>query len=86
MNNFILNPTNQLEIIDTINNLNSNKVSGPDSIHYKILHLIKLNIADTLSKIINLSFEIALDFDKLNVSKAIPVFKDKGDILHSINY
>ena len=77
MNNFsfFIKPTDELEITDAINNLKSNKTSGPYSIHHKILHLIKLNIADPLSKIINLSFETASYFDKLKVSKAIPVYR-----------
>ena len=73
-------------MIRTINNLNSNKATGPSSIDYKILHLIKLNIAESLSRLINLSFENAIYFQNLEISKVIPFYKDKGSNLDSSNY
>ena len=51
-----IQPTNPLELIGIISNLNANKASGPYSIDYEILHLIKLIIAEPLSRIIHLSF------------------------------
>ena len=73
-------------MIRIINHLDANKASGPYSIDYEILHLIKLIIAEPLSRIINLSFEKAKYFDNLKISKAIPVYKDKGSNLDSGNY
>ena len=84
--NFFIIPTHPVEIIETINDLNSNKSTGPNSIPNEIIDLIKINIADPLSKIVNLSFVNALYFDNLKVSKAIPVFKDKGSLLDCSNY
>ena len=86
MNNFsfFIKPNDELEIIDTINNLKSNKASRLYSIQHKILHLIKLNIADPLTKLINFSLKTALYFDQLKVSKDVSVYKN-GDILDSSN-
>ena len=39
-----------------------------------------------LSKLINLSFEKAIYFDNLKISKAVPIFKDKGNLLERNNY
>ena len=52
--------TNPLQVIRTINILNDNKASGPYNIDYEILHLIKLIIANPLSRVNNLSFENAI--------------------------
>ena len=62
--NFFMKHTDSKEILELINNLNSNKASGPYSIPSEILHLIKFIIADPLSKIINHSFENGVYFDK----------------------
>ena len=48
--NFFMTPTDSIEVIDTINDLKSNKATGPN----EILHLIKLILAEPLSKLINL--------------------------------
>ena len=84
--NFFIKPTNPIEIINTINNLNSNSANGSFSIPNEILHLLKMNIAEPLSNLIKFSFGSAIYFDKMKVSKAIPVFKDKGNILDTSNY
>ena len=43
---FFIKPTNPTEIINIINNLDSNKATGSYIIPNDILHLIKLNIAE----------------------------------------
>ena len=83
---FFIKPTNPIEIINVINKLNSNKASGPFSVQPDILQLIKNIIADPLSKLINSSFESGIYFDNLKISKNIPIFKEKGDILEKSNY
>ena len=83
---FFLIPTDPVEVLEIIGDINSNKVTGPFSIPNKILDLIKINIAEPLSKLINLSFATSCYFDNLKVSKAIPVFKDKGSLLDCSNY
>ena len=45
-----------------------------------------MNIAEPLSILINLSFEKAFYFGNMMISKVIPVYKDKGNILGSSNY
>ena len=45
--NFFIKPTNPIEIINTINNLNSNSANGPFSILNEILHLLKMNSRTT---------------------------------------
>ena len=54
--NFFINPTDEVEIINLIDNLCTNKATGPHSIPTDIFQLIKFNIATPLSEIINLSF------------------------------
>ena len=45
-----------------------------------------MNIAEPLSILINLSFEKAFYIGNMKISKVIPVYKDKGNILDSSNY
>ena len=79
-------PTDPVEIIETINGLNSNKAIGPYSISDKIIDLVKINISEPLSNIVYLLFVNALYFDNLKISKATPVYKDKGTLLDCCNY
>ena len=83
---FFMKPTNKQEIIEIINSLNLNKSTGPHSIPNEIINLIKYNIAEPLAEIINLSFETGTYIDNLKLSKVIPIFKEKGNILHCENY
>ena len=85
-NNFFISPTDKDEIVNIINNISLNKAVGPHSIPTNILHLIKLNISEPLSEIINLSFVKGIYFDNLKISKTIPTFKDKGSNLECNNY
>ena len=68
---FLLN-LNPIEIINIINNLNSNKATGPYSISNEI-NPLKMNIADPLSILINISFEKAFYFRNTKISKIVPV-------------
>ena len=45
-----------------------------------------MDIAEPLCELINLLFEKAIYFDNLKVSKAIPIFKDKGSLHERSNY
>ena len=83
---FFMNPTDQNEIINIINKLNINKSTGPHSIPNNILNLIKFNIAEPLSEIVNLSFANGIYIENLKLSKTIPIFKDKGSNLECDNY
>ena len=84
--NFFINRTDEYEIINIINNLSSNKATGPHSIPTDILQLIKFNISKPLSAIFNLSFSTSIYPDKLKIAKVMPVFKDKGSPLQCMNY
>ena len=84
--NFFINPTDEVEIISLIDNLCSNKATGPHSIPTDILQLIKFNIATPLTRIINLSFSTGVYPDNLKVARVIPVYKDKGSMLQCNNY
>ena len=85
-NNFFIKPTYMTEVINTINNLSTNKAVGPNSVPTDIFHLIKLSVAQPLVNFINLSFEKGSYFEKLEISKVIPIFKDKGSNLECNNY
>ena len=56
-----------IEVINTINNLSTNKAMGPNSIPMDIFHQIKLSIAQPLVDIINFSFEKESYIDKLEI-------------------
>ena len=84
--NFFISPTDKNEIVSIINNISIKKAIGPHSIPTDILHIIKLNISEPLSDIINLSFIKGVYFDNLKITKTIPTFKEKGSNLNSNNY
>ena len=79
-------PVNVQEVINNINDLSSNKALGPHSIPTDIFHLIKLNVAQPLTEIINLSFKEGIYIDYLKIAKVIAVFKEKGCNLDFSNY
>ena len=83
---FFVKATNKYEIVDTITSNINNKASGPNSIPNEILLLIKESIAKPLADIINLSFSTGIYIEKLKISKIIPIFKEKGDILLTKNF
>ena len=85
-NTFFIKPTNTLEVINNINDLNTNKGTGPYSIPTNIFHLIKFAVADPLVEIINLSFRTGIYIDSLKISKVMPIFKEKGCELECSNY
>ena len=69
-----LQPTNKKEIAN-ISSLNSSKASGPNSIPYRILFLLKNDISKQLADLFNLSFMIAVFSSVLKTAKVVPVFK-----------
>jgi hypothetical protein len=84
--NFFIKPTNVIEVLNNINDLNTNKGTGPHSIPTNIFHLIKFAVAEPLVNITNLSFKTGIYIDDLKISKVIPIFKDKGSELEHPNY
>ena len=55
-----LEPTDKEEIASIISSLNSNNASGPNSIPYRILFLLKNEILKQLADLFNLSFMTGL--------------------------
>ena len=70
---FYFTPTNQFEILKTINNLKITS-SGYDDIHPKIIKQISTFIALPLTHIINTSLVTGVVPSKFKIAKAIPIF------------
>ena len=79
-----LQPTNKEEIAN-ISSLNSCKASGPNSIPYRMLFLLKSDISKQLTNLFNLSFLTGVFPSVLQTGKVVPVFK-KDSKLHYSNY
>ena len=80
-----LQPTDKEEITNTISSLNSNKASGPNSIPYRILFLLKNEISKQLADLFNISFITGVFPSVLKTAKVVPVFK-KDSKLDYNNY
>ena len=85
-NSFFLRPTHGNEIIQVIMEFNVNKSNGPNTTPTEILHLIKGLIADSLSHVINLSSSEGVYLDRLEISKTVPFFKNKGNNMECESY
>ena len=72
---FFLSPTDKNEIISIISVLDSQKVSGPNSIPIKILKLMKNDISDQLAVLFNLSFTSSSFPTILKTSKVMQFIK-----------
>ena len=70
-----LKPTSKEEIGNIIFSLNSNKASGPNSIPYRILLLLKNEIPMQLADLFNLSFVTGVFPSTLKTAKIVPVFR-----------
>ena len=70
-----LQPTDKEEIANIISSLNSSKASGPNSIPYRILFLLKNDISKQLADLFNLSFLTGVFPSALKTAKVVPVFK-----------
>ena len=68
-----------------IPSLNSSKLSGPDSICYRILFLLKNDISKQLADLFNLSFMTGVFPSVLKTVKVDPVFKKDSKLDYS-NY
>ena len=80
-----LQPTDKKEIANIISSLNSNKTSGPNSIPYRVLFLLKNEISKQLADLFNLSFMTGVFPSVLKTAKVVPVFK-KDSKLNYGNY
>ena len=80
-----LQPTDKEEIADIISSLNFSKASGPNSIPYRILFLLKNEILKQLADLFNLSFMTGVLPSVLKTAKVVPVFKKDSKLDYS-NY
>ena len=78
-------PTDKEEIANIISSLNSSKVSGPNSIPYRILFLLKNEILKQLADLFNLSLTAGVIPSVLKTAKVVPVFKKDSKLDYS-NY
>ena len=70
-----MKPTSKEEIGNIICTLNSNKTSGPNSIPYRILFLLKNEISMQLEDLFNASFVTGIFPSVLKTTKVVLVFK-----------
>ena len=80
-----LQPTDREEIVIIISPLNSNKASGPNSLPYRILFLLKDEISKQLADLFNLSFMTGVFPSVIKTAKVVPVFKKDSKLDYS-NY
>ena len=72
-NSIFIKPTDREEVVNIISTLNRNKSSGPKSILYKILNLLKKEISKQLADLINLSFSSGVFPSFLKIPKVVLV-------------
>ena len=75
-----MQPADKEEIANIISSLNSSKASGPNSITYNILFLLKNDISKQLVDLFNLSFLIGVFPSVLKAAKVVPVIKKRFKI------
>ena len=78
-------PTDKEEIANVISSLDSNNASGPNSIPYRILFLLKNEISKQLADLFNLSFMTGVFPSVFKTAKVVPVFKKDSKLDYS-NY
>ena len=69
-----LQPTDKEEKANIISSLNSSKASGPNSIPYRILFLLKNDISKQLADLFNLSFLTGVFPSVLKTAKVVSFF------------
>ena len=79
-----LQPADKEELATIISSLNSNKISGPNSIPYRILFLLKNEISKQLTDLFNLFMTGGFP-SVLKTAKVVPVFKKDSKLDYS-NY
>ena len=84
-NSLFLENVDADEVEKLIKSFDTNKGIGPSSIPPKIMNLICKSIANTISKIANLSFLTGVHPEKLKVAKIVPIYKS-GSKMQTSNY
>ena len=80
-----LQPTDKDKIANIISSLKSSKVSGPNSITYSTLLLLKNGVRRQLADLFNLSFRTGVLTSILTTAKVVPVLKKDSKLDYS-NY
>ena len=80
-----LQPTNKEEIANIISSFNPCKGSDPNSIPYRMLFFLKIEISKQLADLFNLSFMTGVVPSVLKIAKVAPVFTKDSKLDH-INY
>ena len=75
LNSFFLKPATKKEVISVIDEMKTNKSTGPNRIPTHILKISNQIICKPLTYLINLSFSNGIFPDLLKTSNVIPVFK-----------
>ena len=68
-NSIFIQPTDSKEISNIISTLNMSKSSGPNSMPYKILNLLKKDISKQLADLFNLSLSSGVFSSLLKIAK-----------------
>ena len=74
-NFMFIHPTVTKEIANIISTLNMNKSSGPNSIPYRILNLLKIYNLKQLADLFNLSLSSVVFPSLFKIAKLVPVYK-----------
>ena len=74
-NSILIQPTDSEEIANIISTLNMNKSSGPNSIPYKMLNLLKNNISKQVADLSNFSLSSGVFPSLLKIAKVVLVYK-----------
>ena len=85
LNSFFLKPASEEEVISVINEMKTNKSTGPNSIPTQILKISNQIIYKPLTYLINLYFSEGILPDLLITSNVIPIFK-RGENQDYNNY
>ena len=80
-----MQPTDKEEIVNVILSLKSITASGPNSIPYRILFLLKNEISRQLADLFNLSFMASVFPSILKTAKVVLIFKKDSKLDYS-NY
>ena len=82
---FIVRPVEPDEVCKLISSFKINKSLGPNSVPQQILSLVKNEISESLTTLINMSFSSGVYPNKLKIAEIIPVHKS-GSKLEVNNY
>ena len=75
LNSFFLKPASKKEVLSVINEMKTNKSTGPNSTPTQILKISNQIICKLLTYLINLSFSNGIFPDLLKTSNVIHIFK-----------